>query len=95
MRHTDIVIAAAIVIPASLGGAEGTEGGLKVVVVVKKKGVELDEKGVWEWCGMNIARVQMPGVGELVEENKKTSTGKIEKTGWNIEDELGFDERKV
>ncbi|KAF2034155.1 acetyl-CoA synthetase-like protein [Setomelanomma holmii] len=78
LLHPDVVIATAYGVPSSFG--EGTEE-------------DADERELWEWARAHLARFQVPDVIELVNEIKRTSTGKIEKHGLGIEGGVKFDRR--
>lgn len=81
LRHPDVVTAAAFAIPAELG--TGTEDDIKVALVVREDAVVargLDERQIWEWAKVNMARFQVPTVIEFVKEIKKTPTGKVDKS---------------
>jgi acyl-coenzyme A synthetase/AMP-(fatty) acid ligase len=78
LRHPDVITAAAIAVPSQLG--DGTEDDIKVVVVVREgsQARGFNEEGLWEWCGNNMARFQVPAVIEFVRELKRALTGKVE-----------------
>lgn len=92
LRHEDVVSVAAFGIPSTLG--EGTEEDVKVVVV-KREGSALSERGLWEWARGpgGLAKFQVPSVIQFARELERTETGKVVKAGLKAEGGLRFDER--
>lgn len=91
LRHPDILAAAAFAIPSELGS--GTEDDVKVAVKLRE-GSSIDESTLYDWAVRNLARFQVPTVVEIVNELKKTPTGKIEKRGPVAEGGKRFDLRR-
>ncbi|KAH8881882.1 putative coenzyme A synthetase [Thozetella sp. PMI_491] len=90
LRHPEVKTAAAFAIPSTLG--PGAEDDVKVAVELCEPG-SVDETSLWEWAVGNMARFQVPSAIEIVEEIKKTPTGKIEKRGLAAEGGKRFDIR--
>ncbi|KAE8353030.1 hypothetical protein BDV28DRAFT_148454 [Aspergillus coremiiformis] len=76
-QHPDVEIAAAFAIPSSLG--PGTEDDLKVAVTLRD-GSRIDEEALWHWARQYMSRQRVPAVIEIVDDMKRTPTGKVEKT---------------
>ncbi|KAI0397182.1 acetyl-CoA synthetase-like protein [Xylariaceae sp. FL0594] len=92
VQHPNVVVAAAIGIPSSLG--EGTEEEVKVVAQMSPGSVT-DEETLWRWAVERMARFQVPSVIEFVAEFEKTPTGKIEKHKLRKEGGKSFDIRSM
>jgi acyl-CoA synthetase (AMP-forming)/AMP-acid ligase II/enoyl-CoA hydratase/carnithine racemase len=92
LQHPDVVVAAAYGIPSQLG--PGTEDDIKLAVQMRSQRT-VDERGLWEWSVKHMARFQVPSVIEIVEEIKRTPTGKLEKRGLTIEGGRRFDIRSL
>ncbi|KIV94919.1 hypothetical protein PV10_02639 [Exophiala mesophila] len=90
LQHPDVVIASAYGIPSELG--TGTEEDIKVAVKIRQ-GSRVSEKDLWEWSARHMARFQVPDVIEIVQDIRKTPTGKIEKHGLTSEGGQRFDRR--
>jgi len=91
LRHPDIVTAAAFAIPSELGS--GTEDDVKIAVKLRE-GSGVDESSLHDWTVRNLARFQVPTVIEIVDDIKKTPTGKIEKRGLLVQGGKRFDLRR-
>jgi acyl-CoA synthetase (AMP-forming)/AMP-acid ligase II len=84
-------VAAAFAVPSSLGS--GTEDDVKVAVQLCP-GANVDEVSLWQWATEHMARFQVPSVIEIVDEIKKTPTGKVEKRDLKAEGGKHFDSQK-
>ncbi|KAK2740624.1 hypothetical protein FQN57_005993 [Myotisia sp. PD_48] len=91
LRHPDVITAAAFAVPSELGF--GTEDELKVAVKLQD-GKMVTEESLWHWATQNMAKFQVPGIIEIVDEIKKTPTGKIEKGYLKKEGGKTFDLRR-
>lgn len=89
LRHPAVKTAAAFAIPSSLGA--GTEDDVKVAVQLCEGATEVDEAALWKWSTENMARFQVPSVVEIVQEIKKTPTGKLDKSTLSLEGGQRFD----
>lgn len=90
LEHPDVVIASAYGIPSELG--TGTEQDVKVAVKIRP-GSRVSEKDLWEWSAQQMARFQVPNVIEIVQDIRRTPTGKIEKHGLSVQGGHRFDRR--
>jgi crotonobetaine/carnitine-CoA ligase len=72
-RHPDVVEAAAVPVPSELGEDE------VMAYLVAAPGVELDFRGVIEFCVENMAYYMVPRYLEVAEQLPKTPSEKIEK----------------
>lgn len=88
LRHPAVKTAAAFAIPSDLGS--GTEDDVKVVVQLCE-GARVNEASLWAWSTENMARFQVPSVIEIVQEIKKTPTGKLDKSTLSVEGGRRFD----
>ncbi|EED20973.1 coenzyme A synthetase, putative [Talaromyces stipitatus ATCC 10500] len=92
LRHPAVKTAAAFAIPSTLGS--GTEDDVKVAIQLCE-GAEVDETALWAWSTENMARFQVPSVIEIVQEIKKTPTGKLDKSTLSPEGGQRFDIRSI
>ncbi|QKX53897.1 uncharacterized protein TRUGW13939_00977 [Talaromyces rugulosus] len=92
LRHPAVKTAAAFAIPSNLGS--GTEDDVKVAIQLCES-AEVDEASLWAWSTENMARFQVPTVIEIVQEIKKTPTGKLDKATLSPEGGQRFDIRNT
>lgn len=94
LRHPAVKTAAAFAIPSILGS--GTEDDVKVAIQLCEgaEEEEVDEHSLWAWSTENMARFQVPSVIEIVQEIKKTPTGKLDKATLSPEGGQRFDIRR-
>ncbi|KAF5715054.1 long-chain-fatty-acid ligase [Fusarium mundagurra] len=89
--HPDVVVAAAYGVPSQLG--PGTEDDLKLAVQLHP-GSTVTEDELWQWSATRVARFQVPSVIEIVQDIKRTPTGKLDKSAMPLVGGKWFDIRK-
>ncbi|KIX04694.1 uncharacterized protein Z518_05564 [Rhinocladiella mackenziei CBS 650.93] len=90
LKHPCVATAAAFGIPSELG--PGTEEDVKVTVELRV-GTSVTEAELWTWARSRMARFQVPNVIHIVQEIKKTPTGKVEKQALSQDGGQRFDIR--
>ncbi|KAJ9610831.1 hypothetical protein H2200_005608 [Cladophialophora chaetospira] len=90
LKHPSVATAAAFGIPSDLGN--GTEEDVKVAVELRDE-TTVTELELWTWAKANMARFQVPSVIHIVQEIKKTPTGKVEKQALSKDGGQRFDIR--
>ncbi|EXL55776.1 hypothetical protein FOCG_06320 [Fusarium oxysporum f. sp. radicis-lycopersici 26381] len=88
--HPDVVVAAAYGVPSQLG--PGTEDDLKLAVQLRP-GSTVTEEELWQWSVTRVARFQVPSVIEIVQDIKRTPTGKLDKAAMPLVGGKRFDIR--
>ncbi|KAF5570675.1 long-chain-fatty-acid ligase [Fusarium phyllophilum] len=74
--HPDVVVAAVYSVPSQLG--PGTEEDLKLAVQLHP-GSTVTEEELWQWSVTRVARFQVQSLIEIVQDIKRTPTGKLDK----------------